>query len=148
MELYNTKYKKTKSGRLYFSLFRKHLADYNNLQIVSFYQIRSIPPLAIPWIERVIWLYNPKNKEYYEFDSISLERKLLKIKDKAPNSYIQAIKDYEKEHKKKIEYLEKHKEEIEKKENDEFIKFIKIAVGIIILFIIFGLMKWLITGKI
>ena len=130
----------------YFTAFRKHLADYHDLQIVRAYQIFHILIFPI-FQQRVILLYSPEEHKYYEFDSDILEKRLLKIKDNSSEAYLKTIKEYEKEQAEKIKYIEQHKEEIENNENQEFIKFIKIAGVIIIFFIIFGIIKWIITGR-
>lgn len=128
----------------YFTAFRKHLTDYHNLQVVSAYQIFYF--LIIPiWFQKIVLLYNPIKNKYYEFDSDILEKRLLKIKDSTSNTYLNTIKEYEKERKEKIKFIEQHKEEIEKKENDEFIKFIKIIGGLIIILFLFMIIKWIIT---
>lgn len=91
--------KKAQAGPVlegHFTAFRKHLADYNNLQIVSAYQILILN--LIPFIfQRRIFLYNSLTKKYYEFEDNVLEKRLLKIMKGYPSEYyLRTIKEYEK----------------------------------------------------
>ena len=132
----------------YFTAFRKHLADYHDLQIVGAYQIFHLLILPIYW-QRVILLYNPEEHKYYEFNSHILEERLAKLKDESsPEDYLKTIKEFEIEQKRKLEYLELHKKRDRKKENDDFLKFIKIAGRVILLIFLFIIIKWIITGSI
>ena len=122
----------------HFHAFRKKLADYKEFNLVQSHDIFFffIVPL---FFQRRILLYDEKTKQYFEFEDDGLEKNLLKIeKGSNPKKYMEAIKEFER--KKIIEFkeLEKNKEKLIKKENKDFITFLKI-VGIIISLLILTL---------
>lgn len=82
------------------------------------------------WFHRRILLYDFSKKKYYGLDD-KLENRLLKLGKKANSEQLShIIKQYKKEEKERINYHEIHKDEIEKKDNQEFIRFLK-GMGIL-----------------
>lgn len=119
--------------------FKKVLAKYEDFELCQFYTLHHILFIPIFW-SKGIGLFHPKMKnKYYELDG-TLEKRLLKLpKNSQSELYLKEIKNYNTEQgKKHLHYIE-HKEEYDKKENEEFIKFLKgvgIFLGIAILLII------------
>lgn len=108
-----------------------------NLELVQSYQIFFF---MLPiWFQRRIMLYNFSQKKYYELDD-KLEDRLLKLgKNSTLEQLKLTIKQYEKEQHKKQEYYELHKKEINEKEDEEFMKFLKwagILIGLVVLLVI------------
>ena len=113
-----------------------------HLELVQSYEVQfAFIPI---WFQRRIMLYDFLNKKYYELDN-KLENKLLNLGKKVTlENLSKIIKDYEKEQHKKNIYYEIYKEEIEKKENEEFIQFLKwISVALGILIFLFVINKFL-----
>jgi len=112
-----------------------------SLEIVQSYQtfIFGFPLL----FQRRILLYDFSKNKYYDFDD-KLENRLLKLGKKATSEQLNhVIKQYEKEGKERINYYEMHKDEIGKKDNQEFIRFLK-GIGILFLVLILIIViKWI-----
>lgn len=127
----------------YGSWFKKFLAHYDEeYDLYEFYRVHHAMLIPIHW-ERRIGLFNPRNKgRYIEIDDL-LEKRLLTVPKGSPEKvyHKEIITFLKQEHKKQI-YYETHKEEIEAKDNAEFIKFLK-TIGIIfgILLFIFLISK-------
>lgn len=119
--------------------FKKILARYREFEICQFYTHYHIFFIPLFW-QRGIGLFHPSTKsEYYEFDS-ALENKLLKLpKNSDSKLYIQEIEKYNREQEQKQLHYIKHKIKYDKKENKEFIQFLKgigILLGLVLIFII------------
>ena len=118
--------------------FKKKLANLENLELYRFYEMHHLLFIPLFWQKR-IGLFESKHSNYfYELD-ISLEKRLLKLNENSNESvFINEIKKYNSEEKKKQDYYKFHKKELSKKDDKEFIKFLKSA-GIILALILIAL---------
>lgn len=104
-----------------------------NLELVQAYQVFFF--LLPLWFNRRILAYDFSKKKYYDFDD-KLENRLLKLGRKASSEQLNnVIKQYEKEEKERVNYYKIHKNEIEEKENQEFMAFLK-GIGIVVVILI------------
>jgi len=96
--------------------------------------------MIIPvWFSKRVLLWDKNKRQYHEFIDSRIESALKKIKKGSEKDYLNIIKEYQKKREIEFKNIEKNRKRAEKKDNEDFMKFVKyvgIIVGILIIYLI------------
>lgn len=127
----------------YTILFKKKRARWGGLDLYTFYRVYFF---GIPlFFQKGAGLFDPQNKrDYYELGK-NLEKKILKIKTARELEYIIELEKYHQKKQREIKDYLKNKEKIEKEDTKEFVDFLKIAGGAIMILLLIGIIKFILS---